>query len=251
MMTESDNSFELSVIVPCFNEEDNIKVLVLKILDSFSKSAIRGEIVLVDDGSCDETGVEIKRMSNQFKNILGIRHSKNLGITETWNSGLKASRGKYVITIDADLQYKPEDIGVLYEQITKDDYDLVQGWRKEYKDKNLFRKFLSKMLSYILNMLFFTRINDIKSGFVIYKREVFFDILKDRSRFQVFQHFFILCALKKGYRLKQVPITFYSRSQGESFIKNPILFSFKVLLDVPRAILDFGIIERLKMRRRT
>ena len=238
---------DLSVIVPCYNEENNIEDIVLKILDSFNKNTIKGEIILVNDGSSDRTSMEIERLSRQFKNVFGINHVKNLGITEAWNSGLKGSQGRYIVTIDADLQYRPEDIIELYNQMTKDDYDLVQGWRREYKDKNLLRKFLSKSLSHILNILFLTGINDIKSGFVIYKRDVFSDILKTKKKFHTFQHFFILCALRKGYRLKQVPITFYPRKRGESFIKNPILFSFKVLLDIPKAILVFGVITRKKI----
>jgi phenylacetate-CoA ligase len=230
---------DLSVIVPCFNEENNIEVLALRILDSFNKNSIKGEIIFVNDGSSDKTLIKIERLSRQLNNIFVINHVKNLGITEAWSSGLKISHGRYIVTIDADLQYKPEDIMQLYNQITKNNYDLVQGWRKEYKDKNLFRRFLSRALSRILNILFFKRINDIKSSFVIYKRDVFFDILKSRREFRTFQHFFILCALRKGYSLRQVPITFYPRMRGESFIKNPISFSFKVLLDIPKAILIF------------
>jgi len=235
---------DLSVIAPCYNEQDNIEDLVLRILEAFNKDSIDGEIILIDDYSSDRTGVEIKRVSGRFKNVISINHPENKGIVEAWNSGLKNAHGRHVLTIDADLQYNPRDIMVLYEEALRNNYDLVQGWRKDYRDKSLFRKILSRTLSRILNVLFFTRLSDIKSGFVIYKREVFFDILKDRKRYRTFQHFFILSALKKGYRLKQVPITFYPRERGESFIGNPVLFSFKVLLDIPRAIFDFGIIKR-------
>lgn len=235
---------DLSVIVPCFNEEDNIEVLALRILDSFNKNSVEGEIILVNDGSSDKTLIKMERFSKQFNNIFVINHVKNLGITEAWNSGLKVSHGRYVVTIDADLQYRPEDIMQLYNLITNRNCDLVQGWRKEYKDKNLFRRFLSRALNRILNILFFKRINDIKSSFVIYKRDVFFDVLKSRKEFRTFQHFFILCALKKGYILRQVPITFSPRMKGESFIKNPMFFSFKVLLDIPKAILNFWVITR-------
>jgi len=235
---------DLSIITPCYNEEENIEELVLKILDEFDNNAVNGEIVLIDDCSSDGTGLKIKRLSSQFKSVLGITHSRNMGIVEAWNSGLKNSQGKYVLTIDADLQYDPRDIMVLYKEALKGDYDLVQGWRREYRAKSLFRKILSRTLSHILNLLFFTRLNDIKSGFVVYKREVLLDILKDRKRYRAFQHFFILSALKKGYRLKQMPVTFYPRKEGKSFIKNPILFSFKVMLDIPRAIFDFRVIEK-------
>ncbi|MFC1666948.1 glycosyltransferase family 2 protein [Candidatus Omnitrophota bacterium] len=243
--------FELSVIVPCFNEEDNVDRIVSEILALFKHNGIKGEVVLIDDGSHDKTKVKIEGLSSRFENVIGISHSRNLGIVETWHSGLKNSRGRYVVTIDADLQYSPQDIMLLYKEIIADGYDLVQGWRRESLDKHLFRKFLSRILSFMLNILFFTWISDIKSGFVIYKRETFFRILKYRNRYKLFQHFFILCAIKEGCRFHQIPITFYPRLKGESFIKKPILFSFQVLSDIPRAILDFGIAERLKTRRKS
>ena len=230
---------DLSVIVPCFNEEKNVEILVLKLLDLFNKNIISGEIILIDDGSFDDTYIDIKKLSKQFKNVIGIEHGRNLGITEAWKSGLKNSQGRYVVTIDADLQYNPKDIELLYETIIKVNCDLVQGWRREYKDRDLLRKFLSKSLNYILNILFLTRVNDIKSGFVMYKREVFIDILKESKKYNTFQHYFTLCAIKRGYIIKQVPVIFYPRMRGESFIKHPLFFSLKVLLEIPKAILDF------------
>lgn len=158
---------ELSVIVPCYNEESNIKELVSIVAGLFNKNTIIGEIILINDGSDDGTYMEIEKISRQFKNVVGISHTENLGITEAWNSGLKSSQGKYVVTIDADLQYDPEDIIRLYQEIKSDKYDLVQGWRKEYKDNNLLRKILSRSLSYLLNILFFARMSDIKSGLLL------------------------------------------------------------------------------------
>jgi len=241
---------ELSVIVPCYNEQNNIKDLVSKVLELFNKNMINGEIILVNDGSNDESCMEIEKISEQKKNVVGISHAENLGITEAWNSGLKNSHGKCIVTIDADLQYNPEDIIRLYQEIRSDKYDLVQGWRREYKDKNLLRKFLSRALSRLLNVLFFTRVKDIKSGFVMYRREVFFDILKYRNEFRVFQHFFILCALKQGYKIKQIPIMFSPRIRGVSFIKNPFFFSLKVLSDIPKAVLYFGVLAKKDIRRK-
>ena len=237
---------ELSVIVPCYNEEENIPDLVLKILDIFKQYAIAGEVVLINDGSTDNTWQIIEKLSEQFVNVFMVHHQTNLGITESWHSGLLRSNGRYVVTIDADMQYNPNDITMLYKMISEGGCDLVQGWRKDYRDNKFIRKLLSRALSGILNSLFFLKIHDIKSGFVIYKRDAFFDILKERKKFFTFQHFFIICALKKGYILKQVPITFNPRVHGESFIKNPFLFSCKVILDIPRALLNFGFVGRKK-----
>ncbi|RKX96329.1 MAG: hypothetical protein DRP84_01430 [Spirochaetes bacterium] len=242
---------DLSVIVPCYNEEDNIQPFVLKILEVLNQYSIKGEIILINDGSADKTEDIIERLSREFDNVLKINHQVNLGITESWYSGLVKSNGQYVVTIDADFQYNPNDINILYSEIIKGDCDLVQGWRREYKDNKAIRKLLSRALSGILNGLFFLKINDIKSGFVIYKRNVFFDILGERKKYFTFQHFFIICAVKKGYVLKQVPIEFSPRLHGKSFIKNPLFFSCKVILDMPRALLNFGFVGRKKKKERT
>lgn len=249
-LTQNSHPIELSVIIPCFNEENNIPDIVPRILKILQEAKISGEIILIDDGSIDNSRSAIEAMVKQCKNVLGIHHEQNFGITEAWNTGIKHSRGKYVVTIDADFQYAPECIHDLYRHMIKENCDLVQGWRKNYKDSNLFRRFLSKSLSWLLNLLFFTRLHDIKSGFVISKQEVFAEILKERKKFRLFQHFFILCALKKGYCLQQIPVAFYPRKKGRSFISNPVLFSLEVLLELPKAIIDFGFISKFKKWRK-
>lgn len=245
IMTADQYRYDVSVIIPCFNEEDNIPDIVAKVLESFHQNAIRGEIVLINDGSSDETGPLIKKMSSEFHTIVPVQHDHNLGITEAWSSGISQASGEYVVTIDADMQYHPSDIGVLYKTIKSGSYDMVQGWRKEYKDDNFIRKLISRLFSFILNILFFTRMSDAKSGFVIAKKEVFASVLLDRRKFNLFQHFFILCALKKGYSIKQEPVGFYPRTKGQSFITNPTIFSIKVLLELPKAMIEYGAVSRL------
>lgn len=244
-MKNDQHQYEVSVVIPCFNEELNIPEVANKVLESFDENLIKGEIVLVNDGSSDGSAPVIQAMSSRYKNVIGIHHHHNLGITEAWNSGIMRANGRYVVTIDADMQYDPGDIGKLYRIMKEGGCDIVQGWRKEYKDASLMRKFISRSLSCMLNVLFFTRMHDIKSGFVIAKKEVLFDILKERHKLRLYQHFFILCALKKGYCLKQAPVGFYQRNKGKSFIVNPALFSLKVLLELPRAIIEYGIVSRL------
>ncbi|MBU0503165.1 MAG: glycosyltransferase family 2 protein [Candidatus Omnitrophota bacterium] len=237
--------YEVSIVIPCFNEKDNIPDIVPKIVDLLREASINGEIIIVNDGSTDGTFNLIEALSKQYNNVSGVNHETNLGIANAWYTGVRNSRGRYVTTIDADSQYDPKCIKELYQVITKDNCDLVQGRRGDYKDKDMLRKFLSRALSHFLNLMFFTRIDDIKSGFIIVKKEVFADILEERNKFCRFQHFFILCALKKGYCLKQIPVAFYPRIKGRSFITNPIFFSLKILLELPRALWEYGIISRL------
>src|ERR1051325_5333378 len=99
---------DLSVIVPCFNEEDNLPELVERTERVFARRGIAGEIVLVNDGSRDPTGENNEPLAAPRPHAVPVHHPTNRGITEGWKSGLAHSHGRYVCTIDADLQYQPE-----------------------------------------------------------------------------------------------------------------------------------------------
>jgi glycosyltransferase involved in cell wall biosynthesis len=240
-MELKDGKVSLSVIVPCYNEQENIRELVERVIEVFNKHGIKGEIVLIDDGSTDSTKELIRGLSRQLAEVVGLAHRKNRGITEAWFTGVSQARGEYVATIDADLQYAPEDIWRLYEEIKNYRCDLVQGWRSQTKEKDASRRFLSSGFSLLLRIFFIHTLRDPKSGFVVYRKEALSVILQDRMKFkQTFQHFFLLSALKRGYACRQVPVVFYPRCRGRSFIKSPLLLSLRVLLDLPRAFLEYG-----------
>ena len=119
---------------------------------------------------------------------------------------------------------------------------MVQGWRKFHESPvkdMLFRHILSISLSKFLNFVFSMSLRDIKSGFIVYKREVFKDVLGFSRSYRYFQHFITIAAHSLGYRIRQVPIKFYKRHAGKSFIKSPIIFSLKVCLEIPKAYINF------------
>src|SRR5437867_4824294 len=171
----------LSVVVPCLNEEKNLPLLVNRINQAMGSAAIPGEIVLVDDGSRDQTGPVIDMLSRQFQNIRAVHHAMNRGIVEGWRSGLAASTGDLVLTTAADLQYAPEDIPALYREMTSEEWDLVQGWRRDREEADRMRDALSVGLSKILQWIFSLHLQDVKSGFIVYRRDVFKDILDFRQ----------------------------------------------------------------------
>src|SRR5262249_47109287 len=152
----------LSVVVPCFNEEKNLALLVNRINQAMGSASISGEIVLVNDGSRDGTGPLADLLARQFQNVRAGHHPVNRGIVEGWRSGLAASTGDWVLTTDADLQYAPEDIAVLYRAMASGNYDLVQGWRKDREEPNAMRDFLSVGLSKVLQWVFSMDLEDVK-----------------------------------------------------------------------------------------
>jgi glycosyltransferase involved in cell wall biosynthesis len=168
----------------------------------------------------------------------------NRGIVEGWRSGLAASKGDLVLTTDADLQYAPEDIPPLYREMVSGDWDLVQGWRKDREEPNYLRDVLSVGLSRILQWIFSMNLQDVKSGFICYKRQVFADILDYEQKYFSFQSLITVAAHFKGYRIRQVPITFFRRHAGESFIKRPVIFSLKAATDLPKAFYEYRIRKR-------
>jgi len=102
---------ELSVIAPCYNEEHNVETLVRRTLDTFKAMGVRGELVLIDDGSRDRTWERItEAMEAHPQEVRGVRHIKNRGIEGGWSSGLDNASADVICLIDSDLQNRPEDI---------------------------------------------------------------------------------------------------------------------------------------------
>ena len=119
-------SIELSVVVPCFNEEGNLDVLVDRMRRVFATHAIAAELILVNDGSRDGTGPAIDALAARHPGeIVAVHHRTNRGITAGWRSGLENARGRWVCTIDADLQYRPEDIASLFAIAREGTVDLI------------------------------------------------------------------------------------------------------------------------------
>jgi phenylacetate-CoA ligase len=231
----------LSVVVPCFNEEENLPLLVERLETTLTEHGIEGEIILVDDASRDGTRESIRREAARRANVVGCYHDVNQGIVGGWRTGLSVARGEYVVTIDADLQYQPEDVARLYAEARASGADLVQGWRRFSKENHFVRYALSVGLSGMLNVLFLMRLKDIKSGFILYRKEAFADILEYRGQYRMFQHFVTIAAHAKGYRIRQIPVTFERRHAGESFITQPARFAARVLREIPTAFLEYRV----------
>jgi hypothetical protein len=120
----------------------------------------------------------------------------------------------------------------------------VQGWRRDREEPNWLRDTLSVGLSRILQWIFSMDLQDVKSGFICYRKDVFRDILDYRMKYFSFQSLVTVAAHFKGYRIHQVPITFFRRNAGESFIQRPLLFSLKAAWDLPKAFYEYRIRKR-------
>jgi phenylacetate-CoA ligase len=233
---------ELSVIVPCLDEELNLPELTQRLIHTFDVGGFVGEVVLVDDGSTDGTARVIKAMTAAHpRRVVGVFHPKNLGIAEAWKSGARASSGKVVATIDADLQYQPEDLLRLRRELYEHSVDIVQGWRSAVSRSRGQRYTLSRGLNALLNGIFSMHLQDNKSGFVICAREVFEDICTYRGSYFYWQSFIMVAAHAKGYSYKQIETLFEERRQGTSFLAgtNALRASVKSVADLATAAVEY------------
>jgi phenylacetate-CoA ligase len=235
---------DCSLIVPCFNEQLALPLLVQRIAGLRETLGWTYELVLVDDGSRDDTWWTIQRLRETHPFIVPVRHAGNRGIVAGWRSGLAAAAGRYVALLDADLQYRPEDLPVLKRKMQETMADVIQGARVREPHRSLLRRTMTAGLSVLLNLLFNMRLKDNKSGFLLCRREVLLDALDTRFHYRNFTHFIAVAMHARGYRIVQVPVVFDPRAAGESFIRHPWRFALRSLLDFPPALWEFRLAPR-------
>lgn len=237
---------DVSVVVPCYNEAENLPELVERLQRAFEQGRCAGEIVLVNDGSRDATGDVIRELERRHAHVVGCHHERNRGMEAGWNTGVEAARGTYACLIDADLQYQPEDVARLYAEIVASGADLVQGCRITPGSARDSRYVLSRGLNFILNRAFGMRLRDNKSGFVLARRETLRHVLEHRRRYRYFQALLLVSAHAKGYSIREIETVFAPRRRGQSFMSGlPVKVVLGCLLDVLNGLLEF----RLRARR--
>jgi len=240
------DAVELSVVVPCLNEERNLVELTRRVIRVFDHGQVTGELILVDDGSTDGTRSLISSLAERHPgHVRGCFHPENRGIAEAWRTGMHAAQGKIAAVMDADLQYQPEDLLRLRRALYESNVDVVQGWRSPVGRLRDRRYTLSRGFNHMLNGAFGMRLRDNKSGFVMCAREVFLDLLSFRRRYFYFQSFIMVAANAKGYSYKEVETLFQPRRQGESFLDTTATTaSLKSIVDLGQAAWEFRIARR-------
>lgn len=220
---------DFSIVISVFNEEESLRELVSNIKKAFLKIKKSHEIIFVDDGSTDRTLEILKILKHEHKEIKIFSFRKNLGKSLALMLGFKNASAKFIVTLDADLQDDPSNILPLYRKLTKSNYDIVTGWRKDRKD-NEFKKFSSKIFNSIVSMLFNLKIHDLNSGLKIYKSEA----AKDLRLYGGMHRFIPAIANEMGYRVGEKETLHFPRKYGISKYK----FT-KVFTDVPDLITMF------------
>lgn len=244
-LAPASDPVELSVIVPCLNEELNVPELAERILRVFEAGAFRGELIIVDDGSTDTTAAVIRGLSEVHPGVIvGCFHAENRGMAAAWRTGTAVARGKLVATIDADLQYQPEDLLRLRRELYDHSVDIVQGFRSAVGRRRDRRFHLSRGFNHVLNSAFGMSLRDNKSGFVMCAREVFLDLLTYKGSYFYWQSFVMVAAHVKGYSYKEVETIFEQRRQGVSFLeKTAQIAAAKSILDLGKAAWEYRVTQ--------
>lgn len=233
---------EISVIVPCFNESHNLFELCKRICSVSEFINKNVEIILVDDKSTDDTKIIVDKIKKQFSSIVYISHKRNLGMATAWKSGLNIAKGKYSCLIDADLQYQPEDISVLYNALINNPGDIIQGARSSVGRLKDSRFIYSRVLNILLNSIFNMSLKDNKSGFIICRTYIMRQIFNVRLEYKTFQTFLLVSAHHKNIKIREIEVLFLDRLQGKSFIKTlPLALIYNVFVDLIKATYEFRI----------
>ncbi len=233
---------KVSVVVPCFNEMSNIEILGERIRRSLEVNDIPFEVILIDDGSEDNTWEMIEKMSSKKTNFFGIKNSENMGIYESWKRGISRATGDLVCLIDADLQNPPEDIVRLYHKFNLDNSHLIQATRSSIEWHKDSRFYSSRALNFLLNIVFKDKAKDNKSGFVLAPKKILLEILSFKRNYFFPQTFVRISARSKGYIISEIETLFQPRRTGASFLDRQYSISIyvKVLIDIMFALWEFG-----------
>ena len=205
-MTNTTTSLsDFSLIVPAYNEEENIDLLMKEIDKTFKAYDLHGEVILVDDGSTDGTYEAAKRYETDLPYLKTLRHRKNFGKTEAIVTGVYGSQGSVVIIFDADLQHLPEEIPRFLKKIDEG-YDIVTGRKVgDYQ-----KKYVSYIYNKLCRKLFDVPVSDMNS-IKAFRREVFQGLHLRHD----WHRFFVAICYSEGYTVTEIDVPLYPRRFGE------------------------------------
>ncbi len=215
---------DLSVVVPVFQEVENVKLLYDEIRSALEQADLNFEIVIVDDGSTDGTIQQLHDIATDQRVKL-VLFRRNYGQTAAMNAGINHACGKYIVTMDGDLQNDPQDIPMMIEKL-EEGYDLVHGWRKNRQDKFLSRKLPSKLANWLISRTTGFPIHDLGCTLKAMRRE----IAQELELYGEMHRFIPILADQLGARAVEVVTHHRARQFGTT--KYGIGRTFRVILDL-------------------
>lgn len=222
-MTEP--TLDLSVVVPVYNEEESVTLLVEELHGALDSLGLRFELVLVDDGSKDRTWAILEGLAAADPSLHLVQFRRNFGQTAAMQAGLDAARGRKIVTMDADLQNDPADIPAMLQKLDEG-YDLIAGWRKYRKDPFLNRKLPSMLANRLISLATKVKLHDY--GCTL--KAMTSDVGKELRLYGEMHRFIPAVASWVGARILEMPVNHRARRFGSS--KYGIGRTLRVVLDL-------------------
>lgn len=216
---------DVSVVIPIYNEEEALPHLHEALRGALEKLDRRWEVILVNDGSSDDSRARMDRIAREDPRFIAIHLRRNFGQTAAMSAGFDHARGDIIVAMDADLQNDPRDIPKLLEKIDEG-FDCVSGWRKDRQDDKFTRILPSKIANWMISTVTGVRLHDYGCSLKAYRRE----ILEDVQLYGEMHRFIPALARWAGARITEVVVSHYPRRFGSS--KYGLSRTIRVFLDL-------------------
>ena len=225
MEIEAAGGLDLTIIVPVFNEVENLRPLLEEVVAALNDKPWTYEVLFVDDGSTDGGYELIQALGREYPQVGAIRFRRNFGQTAAFAAGFDHARGQIIVTMDADRQNDPADVPALVEKLDES-YDMVNGWRVNRQDKFLLRRVPSFIANRLIARSTGVRLHDRGCSLRAYRVEV----VRELRLYGEMHRFIPELASAAGFRMTEVPVNHRARTAGAS--KYGISRTFRVILDL-------------------
>ncbi|MDP3786962.1 MAG: glycosyltransferase family 2 protein [Candidatus Omnitrophota bacterium] len=217
----------ISVIIPVYNEEENLPILAERLFFVLRKLGGEFEVIFVDDGSTDKSLAVMRGLRDTYPQVRIIKFERNCGQTAAFDCGFKVAKGAMVVTLDADLQNDPNDIPKMIEKLKN--CDMVYGWRRKRRDP-LLKLISSKIANYIRNKLSGEDIKDTGCSLKAYKK----DCLNNLKLYNGMHRFLPTLVKLEGFKVAEVEVSHHPRKYGKSKynVRKRLIWPFLDLLAV-------------------
>src|SRR6195256_398409 len=231
----SDSPIQYSIVVPFYNEQENIPPLYMKLTEVMDGIGEPYELVFVDDGSKDDTFKVLSEIYEHDRRVNLVRLRRNFGQTAGLKAGFDFARGEVIVSMDGDLQHDPDEIPKFLEKI-EEGFDLVSGWRYQRHDHWLTRQIPSRVANWMMAKLSGIELHDFGTTFKAYRRE----IIQEIQLYGELHRFIPALASSTGARIAEVPIENLERKSGKS--NYGIGRTLRVFLDlmIVKFLLDYS-----------
>jgi glycosyltransferase involved in cell wall biosynthesis len=216
---------KLSIVIPVYNEEDNIPLLHERVHSALEDAGVDYEVIIVNDGSTDRTGAHLRSLAEKDPKLKVVNFRRNFGQTAAMMAGIDYASGDIVVGLDGDLQNDPADIPRLVAKLDEG-YDVVSGWRRDRKDAALRRNLPSRIANWLISKLSGVALHDYGCTLKAYRR----DVIKGVRLYGEMHRFIPIYASWQGGMVTEIPVNHSPRIHGRS--KYGLERIIKVVLDL-------------------